>query len=31
MTFLKIQKKDGNVKPKNSKIKEQASRTVQEL
>ena len=31
MTFLKIQKKDGNVKPKNSKVKEQASRTVQEL
>ena len=31
MNFLRIQKKDGNVKPKNSKVKEQASRTVQEL
>ncbi|MCB2295891.1 hypothetical protein LGK95_20735 [Clostridium algoriphilum] len=31
MTFLKIQKKDGNIKMQNSKSKEQASRTVQEL
>ena len=31
MTFLRIQKKDGNVKQKNSKAKDQASKTVQEL
>lgn len=31
MSFLKIQKKDGNIKMQNSKTKQQASITVQEL
>lgn len=31
MSFLKIQKKDGNIKIQNSKTKQQASITVQEL
>jgi len=31
MSIFKIQKKDGNIKVQNSKTKQQASRTVQEL